>query len=133
MNSLNVSFEIITNECSLNQITNNLGFIPSASSVDKGARIYKNKIADKTIWKIVSDNEEYKTVGDHLKDIFTDDFIEKLSKPDVLPRDCTLYLNVAVFYTEFGGSCSVLIPSEYLKLFNHYKLDIEISFYPCSE
>ena len=43
MKSLNVSFEIITSESSLNQITKNLGTIPSASSFDKGARLYKNK------------------------------------------------------------------------------------------
>jgi len=58
MKTVNVSFEIITNEYSLNQITNNLGIIPSASSVEKGSPIYKDRIADKTIWKIVSENEE---------------------------------------------------------------------------
>lgn len=135
MAGFDLSFEVISSQMKLDEISNLLGISCSEDSRETGAPIpgrRKLVIAEVTEWRLFSEADRDATLEEHFEDL-----LEKLRPAKILPEDlraalaedCKLRFSLAVFYEVEEEDYLFELRPDILREINRYDADLEVCLY----
>ena len=133
MKRFSVSLDISSPSLTLGEISAIVGCTPSSSSHNKGDRRpspdASERVWEEAVWRLESRLRNTDSLARHLEDLIAQCAPMSLSPPGSLLKDCTILVNIAVFFDTVNVSLSISLEEQ--KIISAYGASLSISCYPC--